>query len=768
MNFSIKTLELPLILDKVLSYTFTNEIKERVLNLQFNTSLGEVNILLEEVNEMLFLIEEFKELPFYNNYDIRNYLTLIDKHAVLSLLDVLKVIRYLHLELDFVNYNKELTKQNYETIFLKPYLNNINQTPLLSFINKMVDFDNGLIKDDATPELYDVRRKIMRFNVSFKQRLDQLLNSFAPYLSENLVVMRNDRYCFPIKDTYKNKVKGVIHDVSGSGQTLYIEPDQLIALMSQKELLLLEEKKEIQKILSIISNEIFKYNHDLFNNISLILNLELIFAKAKYAKITNSKKPYLNDQGIINIKSARHPLLDDDIVVPIDIVLEKDDSLLMITGSNTGGKTVALKTVGLLTLLVQHGFLVPVDENSNFAIFNKIYADIGDEQSIEQSLSTFSSHITKIIHMIENFEDNTLILLDEIGSGTDPVEGVSLAISIIEHFLKKEVKLVITTHYSELKYYAYENPNMKTASVAFDTKTLRPLYKLHLNTLGSSHALLIAKRLGIPVEVIDNATSLSKDKLSDTSYLIEKLNEEQQQFIKKREELELKTTELELKINEYNNLMTAWKKKEAQMLNDLKFKEERNIEKLKTDLKVAIKDARLNRDDQSKANELLQAKLGKDKVKIDEEFNVGDKVLITTYQQYGEILEIKNKKAFVRFGNFELWFKLSELTKFYEKEVKKPQTIKPKAKPTSSLKLDTKIELDLRGVRYEEVRHLLEEAVDNALLSNLEHLKIIHGYGTFAVKKAVDEYISSSPFIKSKRAGGENEGGLGVTVIYFK
>ncbi|MBN3490480.1 endonuclease MutS2 [Acholeplasma equirhinis] len=754
-----------IILQTVSTYTFSKSASEAIIELTPQKDYKTVYDQLNTTDDCLQMIYQYGKLPFFEHYDIHNVLQKLRVSSQLSIDEFLGIRKLISMEIAFDRY-----QQQFESKLMKIkelILSLENHKEVLTKINQIIDHE-GLVYDHASTKLSEIRRQIKIKRTLLDKLLGQVLTKYADYLNESLIVKRNDRYVIPVKDTYKNKIKGVIHDISASGQTIYIEPDDIRQVTQDLEFLNRGELAEIEIILRDLTNRISPYQETLVKNLNIFIELDMVHAKACYAQTVQAIKPRINKEGKISLKDARHPLLDKEKVVPIDVKLSPEQPIMLITGPNTGGKTVALKTIGLFTLMMQVGLLIPANEQSELAIFDHIFADIGDEQSIQQSLSTFSSHLTKIKNMFDQMSGQSLILLDELGSGTDPVEGVSLAIAIIDEIRKnKQNRLIVTTHYSELKLYAFEQDDILNASVAFDQESLKPLYKLQLGIAGSSHALKIAKRLGLKKDVILHAENLLEGRKSNLAKSIEKLNFEQQAVENLREELKKKELELQKQIQSYKDKTAYLEKEKNQLLDQIKQKELKRYEKLKQEAIDLIEELS-NKQSLSKPEQAdLKGKLNKQEsvnTKLTKEkLNVGDYVYIETYQQEGEIIGIKKDKFIVAFGQFELEFSESQLRK-----TDKPKTTVNKPKKVAVVNTPSKkgsYELDLRGVRFEDVKHLMDKAIDDALLSNIPSIRVIHGFGTGAVRKAVYDYIKQSSYIKSHRYGGEGEGLNGVTII---
>jgi DNA mismatch repair protein MutS2 len=768
-----KPLELHLILDKIALYAKSNTIRDEIKGLEPMTDIDLIERYLQETHDMLTLILRQGTLPLIEDYDIHELIHYASLDRTFTLQELLYIRLFLLMERDILSYRKETEKNRIATGLMGTYLSELHHHDgLRNYIESKMDPD-GQILDDATPELAKIRHDLRKYDKQIQDKLQKLLVDYSSYLNEFVIVMRNDRFCIPVKDAFKNKIKGIIHDVSASKQTVYIEPEATRQITAEMESLKIAEAKEIERIIFLMSEEVHLAKDSLKDNLDLFLVLDYNQAKALYAKDIQGVKPNINDRGIIQLFQAKHPLLDLKTAVPIHVELNDNIKTLLITGPNTGGKTVALKTVGLLTLMTQVGVLIPASEMSHVAIFDQVFADIGDEQSILQSLSTFSSHLTKIIGMIKDVTDRSLILLDELGSGTDPNEGVSLAMAILNRLTQYDIRMMVTTHYSELKSYAYEKPYMATASVAFDKLSLKPLYYLQMGTTGSSHAFLIARRLGLQEEVVLDAEHIYQGRQTDLAKIMEKLNDEMVYLEHEKERVAKELEEAKSEKTQYQSAKEKLLREQGAIVDKIKEREELKWQKLQEDVKEILRDL------QSKKHltnpEIAQIKYqinqtvdNDDSLRIKDDIEVGDDVFIVSYQQYGKVVGIKDDQIRVIFGNFDLTFKKSDLRK--EKPIKSPQKIARKKKAESSDVPVRKanLELDLRGFRYEEVKEALDQAIDRAMLSGLSTLRIIHGFGSGAVRKAVYEYIKYSPYITSHRYGGEGEGLNGVTIITLK
>ena len=642
------------------------------------------------------------------------------------------------------------------------------------------------ISDNASPKLFSIRKSIRNINAKIRTQLNSFVRGeTAKYLQDGVITLRQDRYVIPVKSEYRSFVKGFIHDQSQSGATVFIEPIQIIELNNDLKSAMLDEAKEVQKILAELSSKIGQMAGALRYNAENLVELDIAFAKATYSFKNKCSKPNLNDKGFIDIKRGRHPLIDKDKVVPVNVSLGKTFNFILITGPNTGGKTVTLKLVGLLTAMSMSGLYLPCDDDSSISVFNGIYCDIGDEQSIEQDLSTFSSHIKNIIEIINNVDEKSLVLLDEIGAGTDPEEGSALALSIIEKLLEQNCFGIITTHYSKLKEFAVENGKIENASMEFDAENLKPLYKLNIGIPGSSNAIDIAKTLGLDVNVIDKAYSYVSGKRVTFEKVLKEAEKARQnadklalelENIKAQRESELKeiTLEKEKIVKEREKIYQTAKQETKRIVADKLVEAEEIIDELKdilkrvgleskevfraSELKNRLKNSRyLTYEDDSMPLELVKPK--------ENQLKVGIKVFIKSLKTYGTIQEIKQKKGevVVLIGNAKTVVKLNDL---FNAEVEKNNEKVVVKRP--SIKTDFSAEINLLGLdaftAVEEVKSFIAQSV----IHNLEEIKIIHGVGEGILLKAIREYLKKDKRVKEFRRGKYGEGENGVTIVTLK
>lgn len=783
MDKLLNTLEYNKIIDKLSSYAITKLGKEVCSSTAPSFYYEDINTKLKETNEAFNLAIKYTAPAFNAIHDIRLSLKRSEISSILSPEELLNIADTLR---GTVLLKKYFDNAEESLIFLSDYINSLyTNISIQEEIYKCIDNTNH-IADHASSNLSRIRNQIKSAESTIKERINSIIRgkSYSKYLQENIVTIRNDRYVIPVKQEFRANVPGLVHDSSSTGSTLFIEPIEIVEANNKIHELYIEEKIEIEKILSTLSALVFTIREDLNVSLKSIANLDFCFAKAKYAIDLNAFAPKLNNWGYINLKKARHPLIDSNKVVPIDIYLGKDFSTLVITGPNTGGKTVTLKTVGLITLMAYSGLFIPCSENSEIAVFDKVFAEIGDEQSIEQSLSTFSAHMTNIIKIINNINSNSLVLLDELGSGTDPVEGSALAISILEYLYKNGVKTLASTHYSELKTYALTTEGVKNASCEFDIKTLSPTYKLIIGLPGKSNAFAISEKLGLSKEILTNAQNfLTHEKtefekilseLENEKRLVNQQKEEASRYFnevsKLKEEIQNNKDELE---NRKNKILERAREEAKEILLSAEEVANESIKEIKNakKLKEAAMDRKFNETKGKIRNQLKKSYNDKEQT-IDEykpfDIKIGKSVYIPSLDQEATILSLpdKDNMVFVQAGIIKSKIHLHKLRelKNIQKENKSPKfsiSIENKSQNISS-------EINLLGLHVDEALHILDSYINDALISNLSTVRIVHGKGEGILKKAVQDYLKNHPNIKSFRIGNFGEGDLGVTIAELK
>ena len=645
--------------------------------------------------------------------------------------------------------------------------------------------EDGEVLDSASSELADIRRKIRRTNDRIREKLDNLLKNSNQnqYLQENIITIRNDRYVVPVKQEYRNQVPGLVHDQSASGATLFIEPMSVLDLNNDLRKLRSEEETEVHRILTRLSGLVGTYASEIKANLEIMAELDFIFAKGKLSLKMNGFEPILNENGEIHLKKARHPLLGEK-AVPIDLDMDSDLRGIIVTGPNTGGKTVTLKIAGLFVLMAQSGLHLPTSDRSSVSVFRGVYADIGDEQSIEQSLSTFSSHMVNIVDILAKAGRNNLVLLDELGAGTDPVEGAALAMAIIDTLMAKGVKAIVTTHYSELKAYAYNNPGLANASVEFDVDTLRPTYRLLMGIPGRSNAFDIALSLGVDKNVVLKADEYMSKEQKEVHDFLANLEEGRARTEKAKREAEELKAKLETVERDMARREKELKEKEANLIRKAEERADRLVREKRREADEALREIKsmlseVSAKEREKVMTVVKAKkkkiedlaskpeetvYGGEKLKKVEK---GDEVYIPRLNKNAVVLDIVSKnEVLIQAGIMKVTMRLSELRAVTNKKEDQSNTYQSHMKAAKARTV--KNEVSLRGMTADEAEVELSKFLDDACLANLEEIKIIHGLGTGVLKKMVYDFLKKDHRVKEQRLGGYYEGGAGVTIAKLK
>lgn len=786
-NKSLKVLEFYKVRESIKKYTQTSAAKDIIDELKPYDNIYEVREHLQETKEAFQLLIKKGSPPFEGLYDVREAIGRAGKGSTLLPGQLLKIAQMLRCARRFQGYighkDEEADYRVLEDICVGIVLLKSIEDKIFTAI-----IGEEEISDRASAKLFSIRRSLKDKEGSIKSKVNSLVRANSKFLQESIYTIRGDRYVIPVKAEHKSSVPGLVHDQSASGATLFIEPMSLVNLNNEIKELRLKEKAEIERILSELSSHIYDNVSAVKNNADIIWELDFIFAKARYGGELNCICPSVNDEGIIDIIEARHPLISQDVVVPNTVYLGRDFTSLVVTGPNTGGKTVTLKTIGLIEIMALSGLLIPAKEHSVVSFFKDVYADIGDEQSIEQSLSTFSSHMTNIVNIIDKADDNSLVLFDELGAGTDPTEGAALAVSILEELRKRNCKIAATTHYSELKGYALKTIGVENASVEFDVETLRPTYRLLIGVPGKSNAFEISKRLGLPEFVIECAKSnISTDTLEFES-LIQSLQD-------KNIKAEKNARETEMFKQEAKKLKEKYEEKAYKLQNV----REETMYEAQREAKVIIKQAKAEADEilknirklesmgyTSEARQKLEQERNKLKNKLDraeeamaiktkekgkklKSVEEGQEVFAPSLNQKVTVLSKPDKKGEVQVqaGIMKISIKLDDLRAVDENRVEKK-----KAKRTSreaNLKLSNiSSSVDLRGMDSEEAIYTVDKYLDDACLGGLGEVTIIHGKGTGVLRKAVTDMLKRHSHVKSYRIGEYGEGGSGVTVVELK
>lgn len=781
-----KTLEFDKIIDMLVEEADSALGKDSAKRLRPLSDQNEITSLQAETTHALTRIFHHGPLSFHGLTDIRPGLVPLSKGGTLGTGELLRIGALLDVTERAVKYEDK----DEETDFLSGRFSGLQTFPeILREIRRCI-LSEEEISDDASSELRRIRRTIKNTNDKVREQLNATVNSSSEMLRDNLVTMRNGRYCLPVKQEYKSSFQGMIHDQSATGSTFFIEPMAIVKLNNELAELAMKEQEEIEKILASISSLCAPEAEGLERNVILLAELDFIFAKAKLSKKMQGSEPDFSEN-YIEIKKGRHPLIPRDRVVPIDVKLGQDYRLLIITGPNTGGKTVSLKTVGLFTLMGQAGLHIPAFDGSHLRVFEEVYADIGDEQSIEQSLSTFSSHMTNTISILKRANKNTLALFDELGAGTDPVEGAALAISILDNLLNRQVTAMATTHYSELKVYALSTEQVENASCEFDVESLQPTYRLLIGVPGKSNAFAISSKLGLPKEIIDKANSLVdedarsfEDVVTGLEQTRKELEAEQQKAEFYREEIERQKRKLEEKnerIDKAKDKILRRANEEAnEILQNAKNIADESIRKYNKWMEGgAIKDMEKQRSSIREELRRTGEKLDSGKKKrrntnAPDKLSIGDLVMVHSLGVKGTVSTLPNNKGklFVQMGilrsevdikDLEL---LEEETLQIRKEKIRERSNTGKIKMSKSMNVSSSI--NLIGKTVDEAIALLDKYLDDAYLARLHQVTIIHGVGTGALKNAVQTHCKKTNYIQSYRMGEFGEGGYGVTVVEFK
>ena len=784
----LKTLEYDKIIDMLVEEADSALGNDSARRLRPSSDRGEIVAMQAETSHALTRLFHHGALSFHGLTDIRSSLVPLAKGGTLGAGELLRIGALLEAAKRAV----EFDKKDEETDFLSGRFDGLQTFPEIRREISRCILSEDEISDDASSELKRIRRAMKTTNDKIREQLSVTVNSSGDMLRDNIVTMRNGRYCLPVKQEYKSAFQGMIHDQSSTGSTFFIEPMAIVKLNNDLAELAMKEQEEIERILASISSICAPETEGLERDVILLAELDFIFAKAKLSKKMQGSEPIFDDN-YIEIKKGRHPLIPRDRVVPIDVTLGKDYRLLIITGPNTGGKTVSLKTVGLFTLMGQAGLHIPAFDGSHLRVFHEVYADIGDEQSIEQSLSTFSSHMTNTVSILKRADKNTLALFDELGAGTDPVEGAALAISILDNLLQRNVTAMATTHYSELKIYALSTEHVENASCEFDVESLQPTYRLLIGVPGKSNAFAISSKLGISDEIIEKAKSLVdedsksfEDVVTGLESTRKELEEERAKAAAYREEIERqkkKLAEKNERIDKAKEKILRRANEEAneilQKAKDMADDSIRKYNKWMDGGKGNVSDMERQRsairEQLKKTGEKLATKQKGNRPKTAPgKLSIGDLVMVHSMGVKGTVMSLPNAKGkcFVQMGimrsevNADDLELLEEETLQNRKEQLRERSGAGKIKMMKSLHVSSSI--NLIGKTVDEAIALLDKYLDDAYLAKLHQITIIHGVGTGALRNAVQAHLKKSKYIKTYRMGEYGEGGYGVTVAEFK
>ena len=786
MDNNLKKLEFDKILDIIKTYCKTNIGKQYVTELRPSQNIEEVQNMLAETAQGVILIQRNSTPPLGSIADITIYLKTLDSCGFLSIKALLEIQNILQMSASLKDYFSKDYLETSDFSALEQYFYDLYINPnIVSTLSKSI-IDEETIADTASSKLQDIRRKKRRIEQDIRSKLNTIIHSstYSKYMRENLVTIRNGRFVVPVKEEYRSFVKGFVHDMSSSGSTVFIEPLAVFDLNNELSNLIIEENIEIERVLQNLSGLLYPYTKELENNVQIIGKLDFIFAKSHYALDLHCTTPEINTSKFINLKNARHPLIDPNHVVPSSLELGKDFSTLIITGPNTGGKTVTLKTIGLLTAMACSGLNIPVDEHSSIYVFDHIFADIGDEQSISESLSTFSSHMSNIVDITNTATSQSLILVDELGSGTDPLEGAHLAISILQYFTELCAITVATSHYQELKQYALITPKFKNASVEFDIENLKPTYRLLIGIPGKSNAFEISKKLGLNLSIIERASSMIDNETIHLEDLLKSIYDDKSKI----EDEKIRTAKV---LAEVEELKKNLKHQNSDVLN----KEKELIANAKQEAKQILLDAKEmansiikdigNSSSASQANKLrnkLNDKISS--IKTDtaditithpinrEDIKPGLPVFVSNLNAEGIIVSnvSKDNTVQVQIGAMKMKVDIK-----YLQEVSKPQSDltnkSEKYSYTSRSSLKSQYvspEINLLGLTVDEAIPIVDKYLDDCYMAKLSQVRIVHGKGTGALRKGIHNYLKSNKLVDTFRLGAFGEGEMGVTIVSLK
>ena len=787
----LKTLEFNKIIDRLKELAGSAIGKEKCADLKPVSDIEEIQTLQAETAAALNRIYRKGSLSFSGIHDIRASIKRLEIRSTLGMGELMHISSVLTASEHVKQYGEQSEGEAEDALserfrLIEP-LRNINREIMRCILSE------DEMADDASPGLKSVRRSIKIANDKIRDQLNSIINSQDNklILQDNLITMRDGRYCIPVKSEYKNSFSGMIHDQSSSGSTVFIEPMAVVKLNNELKELAIKEQEEIEKVLETLSQMLFNETAELKYNIDTIAQFDFIFARGTLAKSMKASEPKFNDKGYLNIKRARHPLIDPKKVVPIDITLGGNFSMLVITGPNTGGKTVSLKTVGLFTLMGQAGLHIPAFDGSELAVFDEVYADIGDEQSIEQSLSTFSSHMKNTVSILKEANEKSLVLFDELGAGTDPTEGAALAMSILNFLHNRDIRVMATTHYAELKLYALSTPGVSNACCEFDVETLSPTYRLLIGIPGKSNAFAISKKLGISEEIISMAESYigTRDKsFEDILGGLEKNRLETESALQEAEKLKKEAFDLKTKWEEKqrkldnarDRVMNEANEKAVQILQEAKDYADETIRKLNKMAAggVNMRDMEHERGNlrdllAEKSSSIKTAAPGKKKntVKNPEELAIGDIVHVISFDVNAKVAGLPNQKGelYVLIGAMRTAVNIKDI----ELVEKQPQEEETKVKTgAGSIARDKQMhispECNIIGMRVDEAMPIVDKYIDDAYLAHLPQCTIIHGRGTGALKAAVHAHLKKLKHVKEFRLGNFGEGDQGVTIVVFK
>ena len=790
---ALKTLEYNKIIDKLTEFAGSALAKEMCRNLQPSTDLYEIQALQKETSDALSRIYQKGAVSFRGVRDIRGSIKRLEIGAIIGINELLSICSLLDVCSKVKAYSRNDRDPDFEDSLEAMFQALQPLTPVSSEIRRCIASEEEL-NDDASPALFKIRRSMRQINDKVHAQLQTMVNGSArTYLQDAVVTMRNGRYCIPVKAEHRGQIPGMIHDQSSTGSTLFVEPMAVIKLNNDLRELELKEEKEIEMILATLSARCGEETEALRDDLDLLTKLDFIFARAQLSRSMNGTQPDFNEEGRILIKKGRHPLLDKKKVVPIDIQLGKDFELLIITGPNTGGKTVSLKTVGLFTLMGQAGLHIPAFDHSELSVFHEVFADIGDEQSIEQSLSTFSAHMTNTVSILKEADDRSLALFDELGAGTDPTEGAALAIAILSNLHRRGSRVMATTHYSELKVFALSTPGVENGCCEFDVETLRPTYRLLIGVPGKSNAFAISQKLGLSQDIIEEAkTHLTKqdedfeDLLADLEQKRVTIEQERDQINSYKEEirelkqrLESKQEKLDLSRDKILREANEQARNILQEAKDYADTTIRNFQKYGKAAGVSAKDMEKERgklrEKMSTVDKKLSAKNAAPKKSHKQltakDLHIGDSIKVLSLNLKGTVSTLPDAKGnlFVQMGILRSQVNIRDLEKLDDTVITGgyfSKTGSGKIKMSKSASVST--EINLLGKTVDEAIMELDKYLDDAYIAHLPSVRIVHGKGTGALRKGVHNYLRRQKHVADFHLAEFGEGDAGVTIVEFK
>ena len=771
-------LELDKIIHILQGSTFTQANENLTYDSLMQNSAEDTRYQLELTDAMYSLYQRFSLPGMPKIADVQNPIYRAQKGGILSLKELLNIGRLMGACKSLLDWYRGC--EDHPDV-LNGYMDSLTYH---DYIHRKISssvLSEEELADTASEELYIIRKSIARAQAKAREKLDEMLHSTTKqkYLQDQVITMRDGRFVVPVKAEHKGDVPGLVHDSSGSGATLFVEPMAVVELNNRVRILQVQEKEEIERIMQELTRFVVEASEDILTDYEMVCRLDLVMAKAQFARRYKCTKPEINENRYIELKKARHPLIDAEKVVPIDVVLGGDYTTLVITGPNTGGKTVCLKTLGLFALMARCGLLLPVASGSKMAYLENVFVDIGDEQSIEQSLSTFSSHMVNIVEITKVADRHSLILLDELGAGTDPNEGAALAISILDYLKENGCLIAASTHYSELKIYAMNTPGVQNASCEFDVETLQPTYRLIIGVPGRSNAFAIVKKLGLTHMIVDRAKELTASDKMQFEDVLESLDEtrtELEKTLQKQEQIleKIRRREEESKVLIERELEAARREaKQAKLaaqnvIDKVQRQAEQIVEEIKTRNKNADKSLTPGavRNKVDKLYDAVKLKdVDDDRYQLPRELKVGDQVTFKGMNSVCTVAEIKGKDVTLQVGNITTKAKISDLKLVSNRQAKKEGGYRHK---TDTAHKSLKMEIDLRGQNVEEASLELDRFIDDAVLAGLSEVTIIHGKGTGALRAGIHTYLKRHKNVAKFRLGTFGEGEMGVTVVTLK